>query len=1013
MSISSLLLPTNKLYQAPSYEAYDTAKNEWIKNRFGSDFDTKSVENRWDLLVKRFEAEVDVASRPLFVKFREEREKVEKGNRHNLQLDQSLIYFENFYFLYCNDDKEQKLSLEAKTKLFNQIKEGMSPNVCEPGKTTHFETALQEARKDTNYIFSELHKQRRLIIQRIADEYNTKNEVSRGMSIHTIMWMQKLAKSRKLGIKPENEIEDAYLFSLDTGSMTDYFNRVSPEKFSEYQRTIAANLTAHVMLEIADWLRNNGLKTRDWETGCLRLSDKQQAEFSPFMEQLLGVTLSEFGDFDDNDYKIFILHKKEIFLKMIPKLMPDKLIQDGFFVKFADLDHTKLSSYDVCLPQGINLEELVNFADALGKIDAQPNSFEHSRDIFLRHEKLIRQYPILLADIIAKNHNYWFCLPRSTKNDIHIVDACVTELTNLLLKTEDETEINKLLDGLFVITKSYADYNFATQLMARKNIVLKLVSKNGLLLRHACAELQKDEEVINAAIVQNPLAYYFSADSISKNIENTLRKKHTELYSRMPHTLTFSTHGDVDEMRANLIKMQNIVDLCTTNHISTGKLAKLVQSLTPSEFLTIIDTRASNNLRELPYCNKDNLNQFYDSAGKHFWDTTGYLGVKRSINTSIDTPISALYLSKEFHQDLAKKTIAESSNWFLAFIAYQNQLPTYHTAFNSFSDVMAQLKLSAWSLLNLLISLGEFLLKSGKNVLIAYLLYQASPFLFESFSNAITAAIQYLIGHVGLLPIAFIQAALLTYLVKEIFSIEDPTTILLISIGFFLLQLVPTYLLLSSTVLAIAAVVKYLGPLLLQLASSITGHNLSWSEAKDVMLAAFSLLLLAEENLYLTVATVFLEFAGKFLWVWPDLIFATFIPWITRTWASTVSPEAGKTTAEQGLITDVENSIVRLTTSDEPSAIQKGDLLEELWDKVQDDAAHPDNKMTLSQGLNKQYTVSLAAQETQKTLSFWEVAATPRDSSNFNVKSAPTSNYPFFGLSGKTTTARQDRKSVV
>ena len=1110
MPVLPWLLPTETLYQSPSFGDSNEKKETWIHTHLASNYITMTDEDKWDHLMGEFSnrALVADADKTLFAQFRDNRKETTE-NRHNISLKQCLAYFENFIFLYCNTESGYELTLNNKQAILNDIKRGMQPGICEPGKITHFEATLQKYRKDTNWILQELYEHRLNIVQRIADEYNNQNHIHDGMSIHTVMHMQKLAKDSQLGIDPSNEINDSYLYVMNTTPMSDYFKRVSVDKFAEYERNIAANLNNHLMTTVLKWFQDKRINITTWEQNGLLLNQNDTPIFNEFITGLLDISIDSLGEWDE-DYVNFKIHSKQTFQNAMGALLNKKLIRDGYFVKFqpynprllilpaipspqnpldlaepsyvitdtgfyyfntslkaldklvdiekdmtgnarpgeeekliqlkerlsqhspekrlsdenlktitditGHLSPEKLTQHDIHLPKSITLDELVSFSISLEVMETKPNPLIYAQEIISKNADLIKRYPFLLVNLLIQHPNFWCYLPKVNKNDIQLIDACLIELTQLLLKTTETREIDQLLHCLFTITKSNPDYlnGLSPELMAKKSVVERLVAKNGLLLGQASAALKADLDITEVAIEQNPMASLFKSEN-----KADLATNHWHLLNTLPLALqsNFNQQNLTEEMiHINIEKMKSIHRLLTTPHMSTGQVIKLTQSITPAQLIVIMDSRASMQppLPELPHCNKTALNLFNNNVNNDLWRTGGYLELKRQMAASGETLTSGAYLTPKFHQYHVHQAITQSNQWFLAFMSYQKELPMIHARFQSLWDVLWQLKLSGRSLFALMNAINAVLSKILtflSYVIIVSLIEYALGFII----NPVLYGLFYLAANFGLFPILAIEMALTIAIAWPWIKAGLSTwagfqrliaaTLLLL----YLAAVDPLEMAIELSLFIAGAALYKIIPLIIKFVSIITFHELSWSEINDILRAAVSFYLQNYQLLNITFINAIVEIINLVIQT-PTLLFDALAPWITRTWATLTASKGSPPTATEALTMDVENSIYRLVSSTEPSAQQKGELLETLWEKVKLDV--DEGKVTYAQGLNKAYGVNSANDDVpQRTLSFWGVASTRRDSSA-EFKAQPTPANSSFSFFGKPTTAEKLKAHV-
>ncbi len=129
MLLQSVLLPTSLLFRHHDSSEYDRIKNEFLIQTFGTNYneilineidtndpgvslEEKLTRSKWTRLMNKFCTCIPENMRPLFNDFQQKRKSVERDSRNIMQLDQVLSYFENFYFLYCNQSQGKLLILK-------------------------------------------------------------------------------------------------------------------------------------------------------------------------------------------------------------------------------------------------------------------------------------------------------------------------------------------------------------------------------------------------------------------------------------------------------------------------------------------------------------------------------------------------------------------------------------------------------------------------------------------------------------------------------------------------------------------------------------------------------------------------------------------------------------------------------------------------------------------------------------------------------------------------------------
>lgn len=1020
MTEHAFLLPTNALYSCADLQEYDKAKDQYIQQTLGYR-SGMSNEDKWRALIDKFLTVVPSSVHSHFNLFRDDRLNVAQGNRYVLQLDKALDYFENFYFLYSNNDPQYQLSTEPKKTLLTDILAGMAPNVCEPGKTTQFDSGLQKARKDSNWVMSELDKHRANIIQAIADEYNHQYAVSSAYSIHTVMQMFKLAKQYGFGVKPLQQVDDPYLALMNKEDMNAYFKQVSRVKFSQYERDAVVNLTQHVMIEMTQWLQTNGVNLANWDTQSLVLTSDQLDKFSRFFPSLFAnESYYIFGQYvdednDDTDAPLtFELFNKHNFEREIQQCVLKKLTDDGTFLSLSLKDPQWEKSpglKDVRWAPGVRFEDFKEFINTL---QATGTNAGQLRALFQRnqHINIITAYPSLILEYLIQHSALWRNLPKTVKHNINLIDAFVEDLSHRLLVAKPEEEA-ALIDLILKVTQVNPEFfeQLPSQLLNRKSVAISFVRQNGLLLKWMSTESRSDRDVIDAAVLQNSQARIYAYDQ--QTLVNT---NYQLIHNRVNHlappdALLSLCRGD--DVYARLERNQNAEILLTQRVVSTGKLVRLAQVLTPKELKKINQSRIRRQLPSLPYCQGNGLQLFMAEVNNDLWFSSGYLAVKREVSSATNVAKFGHYLSADYRHNLANQSIAESNQWVLAMITYQKQLCMYHVAFKTLGDVMTQLNVSVRASWGLFVSCMDWLKMLGVSLLVtglmigSYCLYQVihqwlvdviMGFLVANFSSVLFL-VPFIVAAVFLSALSFFVNDRKAFFTVAVISVVLATV--LAFFGEMVVALIVSYLL----DVALAAVVSLAFALLLKAWGIMTNDPMTWSEIKMQAWTAFIYTMNSERLIGQQIESDIKALGTPLLFTFPQLIFAATAPWFTRTWATIVAPQM-KLTPEEAITFEVEESIFRLLDSDEPSAVRKGEGLQELWEQVQADVKA--GGTTLSQGLDKQYPVRVFGEE--QHLSFAEVAATPRvDVAEFSPK-APDERFSFFGLRGQTTTYNRLQK---
>lgn len=523
-----ILLPTRKLYQASTCKDFNEKKQQWIADNLGGHYNTMPERDKWAQLIAHFITRLATNShhKATFNAFKDERLNIDYPNYPNfLSLTDCINYFEHFIFIYSIAKPDEQL------RMLPNIMAGMDP-LCEPGRRTQFENTLCQYRTDIYWIPVELYHHRKNIVRFLADQYNQFNAIGDGMSIHTVMQMEKSAAS-SLGFEPLSALTDNYLTRDKTQSIDAFFHRHSETEFVRYESDVAKNLTNHLMIKVSTWANEQGIVLDDWERNRPPVTFSQLADFERFICGFLDkAQIHRFVELgSDDDYNSYTLHSKTSFEEALKNIVNEKLIDDGYFVKIMSCNPLaqNLSEANIQLRQGVTQDQWVEFLKALDLIAKAPHS-SIDRSIAC----LLIQYPTVLNHLLRQSPDFWLQLTKSDKNNISLIDACIAELTQLLLNAQSDMEIDQLITTLFTITQSNSDYlnTLSPQLMKNKPIVKALVKKRGLLLSHASEGLRRDDEIINEAMQQNPKAALYIS-----GMEDALDEEYTRLRNTLPNDL--------------------------------------------------------------------------------------------------------------------------------------------------------------------------------------------------------------------------------------------------------------------------------------------------------------------------------------------------------------------------------------------------------------------------------------------------------------------------------------------
>ena len=280
----SLYISTDSFYSVPKYEDYFEERNQHLK-KFDIDYLEKNTREKWPFLLKELAESLQEADMPdlsiedfrnMLGAFKRKREET-SNSLFNLSLDQCVNYFEEFLFLYTTEDPRYQLKPAAKKNLLLSIKEAMG--VCETGINGRFYTALQDHRKDGNWIQDELSKARSTALHHLHQLYG-------GEDVHTYNQFVVLANKERLGIVAKEELLDIHVTMANTGEISAFFYKEYPGLFETYEKDTINNLTNHYLSELASIL---SIRSADWVAGELSILSARAIDLKKSIDGHFGV----------------------------------------------------------------------------------------------------------------------------------------------------------------------------------------------------------------------------------------------------------------------------------------------------------------------------------------------------------------------------------------------------------------------------------------------------------------------------------------------------------------------------------------------------------------------------------------------------------------------------------------------------------------------------------------------------------------------------------------------------
>lgn len=987
------------LYQKPDFTKHNEAMKIYLQSQFGERYfdNTMPVETKWDQLMESFKRQVPAEYHDLFESFQARRKQVANDNRFNLSLQDALALFENFYFLYNGDNEQFCISKSTQAKFLGELKRAMGEGVCEPGIATEFNTHLRKYRSDTNWILVELHEQRCNIIQRIADEYNAINRVGEALSVHTVMHMFSLSKSKSLGVDNEKDIKDAYAYLTQTQSMTAYFESVYEEYFTQYEANLINNLAEYALLSLRmDPLAE--LDLSDWDNNELVLTETQTHSIYPKLGDFFGLYFAEDDRQSIVEYEEALsLFKKSDVLAQLKKLVEKRLEQENFLVNFNKLNKENVQQYNLRLPTGISVEVLCTLNEILQNAQDNPQQI---RQILTDNRKLVEKYPCLIASSVLANPRLWRYLPRTLRNDSAFLDSLIDKIdfvTQEMIQNGSADESDSQIELLLMMIKTNGDLlsGYSSSFFLNNlEIALKLVAKNAFFYKYLSQELQDNKQVMDYALKQNP--------GVSKYFPENRQLHLNGLSAKLINLgVDFNTNWENSSLLERIDKSESVLSLLEKELLSLSTLTQLAQSLSPSELLWIIKARQQTGLQNLPELTEEGLNQFIDALElKEKGWVPNYLDFKRTI-PKIGQSLNQNFSVKEtYNRELARRCVARSNQWLTAFFAFQKQIPVYYKPFSGLEEVLDQLKLTGRIAFSFLKSIGESLLVLGMLGL-DYAVTLLPPLIDFYLTPYIAFTIDSLAAYTGGL---FLLWMLQLYVGSDIINnwLDNKYNAFVNLVLFITALAIPTSFITGIFTLELVYLGCYLFAALIAASSAVFGTSWSHAEINTLASTALSHWLFASLYFLVSSAQAVYHLGWKLMFEWPKHFIALIVPWVTRSIASCSNMDS-PANGEDLLKIKVENSISRLLESESVSANLKGTVLESLWQKIQVDVEQSNGTLTFEEALNRKYTLSTDDKTCIK--SFMDVAETHRsDKEGFSLDTTQT-RYSFFCIKSKTSTA--------
>lgn len=374
------------------------------------------------------------------------------GSIFNLSLDSCLDYFENFYFLYTTTDARFALNDYTKKRLLESIKDAMA--TCETGKSTRFEIVLQLYRTDLNWITNLLSKQRYELILAMNDAYNNEHHTAAGMQPHVLKIMTQLAADANLGIKIEHYVRDVYAGYMSQASISAYFKANYPRVFlQEYEDAIVETLSQHLLFEMNEMYN----ATATWETTGITIVADDVGTLDDFLNKRLGLTgvnvQGQLGSFND-EYTAYQLKTKPECLAALRGLVKQKLLNEEYGVA---LNLVTKDNKDAFKKMALNVKKgaSIDAICSLNKSFSKGNTINSHQlaHVIAKYADTLLLYPELLLNAIETHPEWLLLLPTTLKNNTFFVEAMVAKLAPQLLTAFEENHEDKIVQLTTILFK--------------------------------------------------------------------------------------------------------------------------------------------------------------------------------------------------------------------------------------------------------------------------------------------------------------------------------------------------------------------------------------------------------------------------------------------------------------------------------------------------------------------------------------------------------------------------------
>ncbi len=944
------MLPTNKLYKTMSLTEYNQALAPYVAG-LASGYIDKSIPERWDIVMMRMKRLAPHMSDKLET-FRRSR-KGTNASLFNLSLADCLDYFENYAFLYETEDERFRLSEHQRAKLLEGIDDAMG--TCETGINTRFELVLQQFRTDLNWVTNILAKYRYQLIIGLQDAYNNQFDIEDVLKTHTLKRMMHLA-SKPYGIAIEHSIMDAFAHLTDRSNIADYFQQNAPKIFrNDYQEQVVEILAQDLLLKIKALYCPEEC---DWAKTELVINQADVYEFKKFVvENRLDLppnTIYRLGTLDEADDDIeservptynFHVKKQGEMLEVLRYLIQQKLYREHYFVSFADLTRENSSLLGELGLRSSKVNELVELREAFDAAVPHPAKL---RLLLQQNARIILQYPELLVRMIEIHPGMIKYIPRMLTNNLGFIQKIMNPLIGLMKAKRNEQDNRHYLEFLRCITSFLRRPEITVKfvkddLFIDPSFSLHLMQQNGLLFSSLPENMKQQEDIIEAAVRQNPFALLMIPEHLqplyetlalqhpifkelnwTHNFKGAVEFIYREQYLLLSRSFPQEFPDPDSETFQNLFNQPQLLSYAMeevaaftqltaeTVNLSLAKMSKMTHFLSPKQLMAIMEFRELYGVPRLPYCNQKMLNNFLSSieaSGLNFnTDDTDLLRMEASQRLLVNP-------NEDIYEDSVIGCLAKTDNWFLAMVHYQNSttgaFKTKRQAWLQFKKMLAELSDALFSMLKLV--LGTF-------------------FLFELYISIDLLATSLLFSTLGIWLGGIFVIGLLTPFFLSQYDAHNPT----LYTGLFAFGVLSYLILLPlPTVLGVLA-----------------------------YFAITELMTIAESSLAFFLST--LSFLGRSL----QTLFSRHDYVLQQT---------------SDLHVNCENSITRLELMENTSAQEKAELMSDVLTQVDEDLSPLQTKgegqrnRELAQGLLKPYKVEFSGKP--HFFSFYQAAALERSNS--------------------------------